>query len=224
MIELNSDFYFRGERSYVFFPTIFNVFSDSVRQYVGDNTSCLSIEYYKIHKEIISNSPIKIYEYSKLKGLAYKENLIAQMKCSINDDNYFVGLYNENPKIVLKIVKSIEKELVGEIRKIKPFTGYCNNIIFKNNYELIQACCETNKQLHLMSLPESEIPHNVKSVMLMDYDCHNPIHATEARLEISNIGIWENINHIFTCNFIELNIKGLKKTFRLFYATKKQLS
>ena len=144
---------------------------------------------------------------------------------SINDNNYFVGLYNENSKTIFKRVRSVEKELVGEIQKIKPFSGYCNNIKFQNNYELIQACCETNKQLHLMSLPESEIPHNVKSVMLMDYVCHNSIVTSEeARLEICNIGIWENINQIFTCNFIELNIKGLKKTFRLFYATKKQLS
>jgi hypothetical protein len=225
MIELQSDFYFRGERSYVFFPTIFNVFIESVRQYVGDNTSCLSIEYYKIHKEVVNNSSIKIYEYSKLKGLAFKENLIAELKCSINDENYFVGLYNENLKTIFKRVRSVEKELVGKIRKIKPFSGYCNNIIFQNNYELIQACCETNKQLHFMSLPESEIPHNVKSVMLMDYDCNNSIVASEeARLEICNIGIWENINHIYTCNSIELNAKGLKKNFRLFYATKKKVS
>ena len=223
MIELHSDFYFRGDRDYVFFPTVFEVFRKTVTQYCGDTTSCMSIKNYKIHKKVINNSLIKIYNIPELEGLKHKENLIAEMQCSIDNTAYFVGLYDENSTIITKRIEAIEKELVGQIQQRSPYSGFCNKIKFRNNYELIQACCETNKRLHLMSLPASELPKNVISVMLMEYICQNQIVAFEARLDICNIGVWENNNHIFTCNLLELDIKGQKRTCRLFYSIRKRV-
>lgn len=217
-----SDFYFKGERKYIMFPTVFETFKKAVTEIHDDVYRQLFIKHFKIHKDIINNSLIKVFDISEFAGVKHKQKLIAEMLGSIGEKNYVIGLYEEDQSPVTKRVRAIEKELVGPVHLKGRFSGTCDRIKFKDNYELIQACCETNKQLHLLTLPQSDKPYEIKSVLMVDYKCPYEVPSHNAHLKINNLSLYENPSHHFTFNQLELNLNDYKTSFQLCYSRKKQ--
>ena len=223
MIETRVNLYLVGERDYVYFPTVFDQMIRSIKLHYCKEVinPLILIKHFKIHKKITNRSLIRIYDIDKINDTRHKKKIMAEMQCSINDDNLFIGLYEESLVKVVDRVETIEDKLVGTIKKIDSFSGSCDKIKFDNDYELIQACCATNKQLHLMTLPSSNIRNRIKSIMLMNYTCYNEAKTCEAKLNISNLEIKENFNHIFTHNFLEIDLTGQSVNFHLYYSIKK---
>lgn len=222
MQTFQSDFHFKGERKYINFATLVETLRKLVTEVYGDVYNQLLIKNFKVHKYITQNSMVKVFDVAELKDAKHKENILAEMQCSIRDKNYFVGVYEDQPSPIEKRIQFPDKELVGPIDMTQPFSGNCELINFKDNHQLVQAFGTALKQLHFLSLPQSDKPYEIKSALMSGYRCPYEVPGNDARLTMRNLGVQENSSHQFTFNQLDLDINGHQTRFQLCYSIKKQ--
>lgn len=219
MISRTTDFCFKGKRKYINFATLLESFREAATEAHKTRYEKLFVRNFKIHQFITQNSLLKVFDAFELKSGDYKANLLAEMNCQIDGKSYFLGLYNEGIFPVEKRIEFPDKELLGEIRLNGSFSGTCDAIKFKNHHELFQAVSTTNKQLHLLSLPDP--PPELKSAYLSGFNSPYEFSGNNARLTVENLDIRENPSHKFTFNRLTLDIDGKESAFQLCYSIKK---
>ncbi len=217
-----SDFFFKGQRDYINFPTVFECFigeMENLRQNVDDD---LCIKNFKIHEPINRNSLIKVFDGLMLADGTHKKNLLAEMLCRVGARQYYVGFYDEDASSITKRINFPDKELVGPVHLESPFSGRCDQLNFNNHHELCQSFCTANKQLHLMSMPVSDQPYRIQAVFMSGYTVPSTAVIKQARLTIKNLAVTENVFFIFTFNQLVLNMNGQDVIFQLCYSIQKQ--
>lgn len=217
-----SDFSFKGQREYINFPTVFDCFIREIEYLRQNGDGDLCIKNFKIHASINKNSLMKVFDGLMLEDGAHKENLFAEMLCGVGSRQYYVGLYDEDDSFITKRINFPDKDFVGPVHLESPFSGSCDLLNFKNHHELCQSFCTANKQLHLMSMPPSDQPYRIQTVLMSGYTLPSPAVSKRARLTIKNLAVTENEFSLYTFSRLILNMNGQDISFQLCYSVQKQ--
>ena len=178
----------------------------------------LQVKNFKVNGYITRNSEIRVYESSELESGEHKKNALAEMLCSQGDRTCLAGLYGEHFSEIQKRVESNEQQFVESVQLTKLFSGTAYLVKIKTNYDLIQAIVEANKQIHLLSLPESDESYQIKFASLTGYACPTYFPESEGILTADNIGVKENEQHKLTMSRFHLELKGSQMDFNMCYS------
>jgi hypothetical protein len=217
----NSEFAFNGDRYYIHGPTILEVFRKSALEAAGVSEGAVLVKKFMINELVSSNGVVKVYRAQNNADLKINTPFLAEMSCTINKENYLVGLFDGELAQVKRRDASLEKQFIASTRLDSPFSGVCGLSKITSNSDLVQAVVEANKQVNLLSVPKLHDGTDPKFrfVYCLKYACPAEVPAPNGVVHVSNIGIRDFDDYNYILNNLDLNLGDWKTTFQICFAT-----
>lgn len=218
MLEYPSDFAFVGPRDYIHAPMIFDALRKGVERAAG-MPSEIQVRSFRINSPVLTDGTIRIQPADA----GRPANALAEFHAILGGRPFIASVHTGAAKPIDKRVESVEKDLVGPIAR---GDGILNGSTvlrgLTDNYSLIQAVAEANKQLHLLTLPtrDNGVPARFRFVYCLGFRCPAALPAGEARLAISHDGIRRTGAYTYTLNSLDLSCgSAWSQRFQLCYAS-----
>ncbi|NQV57957.1 MAG: hypothetical protein HQ503_19000 [Rhodospirillales bacterium] len=221
MYSIRSDFFLNGARDYIHGPTLAEKFRETVVKMHGKGLAEVRVRRLNIRQKIINDDTIRVFDAEQVAAKHQGANALADMFCEIDGKNYLVGLYADQPKLVVKRRESIEQTFVGEIHLSGPFEGNAELQNILSHYDLIQGVVEVNKQLHLKTVADVEPQRLVKFkfVSCRGFVFPKTISLSDGQMKVENIGMGDLEGYRHTLSKISLDFDSTIYDFTIGFAS-----
>jgi hypothetical protein len=219
MKRLEPQFAYLGGRDYVHGPSIFGYFHEQIRTATG-RAVAIDVSHFRVNQLIRQNYAAYIFEPNDPSKPVGAQPL-AEMSCAIEGQRWTAILADEPLGPIGKQEPSNEKDYVGPVEHVGPFSGKAKLVRLRDNETLIQGVVEANKQLHLASVAAAHPGHvpKFRFVYCLNYRCPIELPATTGSITIESAGVNQTATHVFTLTKAELELGGWRSKFRICFAT-----
>lgn len=224
MYSFLSDFPFNGARDYVHGPTLFEIFRDRVLELMGgDEATPFRFAYFRVNQPIQENGRVTIFDASETEARKKAGRPLAELSCHAGGQEFYVGCYADQPSPVAHRRDSLEKTFVGPVAIESPLNGTAEIKGARDNNDLFQAVVEANKQIHLVTVTGDPWSTKIRFrfAYCLNYSC--PILGAgshDGRVAVRSLGTRVVGDHFFSLTQLDLDIAGVRDTFKLCFASK----